>query len=360
MFGRMMNSYYYGKSGKGDFRKEDLPKNRWQLFWEMLRVRLSSLCRLNLMILIAMLPMMIVFMNFVGQNLEALNLITEYQSYATTGTVSDKFPQEAIDVIHAGYNEYIVANPDAAEISVTDYLNIAFWADLQGHLLNALLWLIPCMLITGPVQAGMAYITRNWARDEHAFIWSDFKDAVKENWKYGLGISAITAVMPMIIYTCFTFYGDLTKQSAIYIVPQMITVTLGILWMLATTFMYPIMVSYKVKFKGVLKNSMMLAIARLPHTIAVRLAALIPALLCILIFLLTGFIYSLLALMLYYALFGFAFTRFIAASFTNSIFDKYVNSHIEGAKINQGIASEEDDDDEEEEIPADDAPGADA
>ena len=37
MFGKMMNNFYYGKSGKGDFRKEDLPKNRWQLFWEMLR-----------------------------------------------------------------------------------------------------------------------------------------------------------------------------------------------------------------------------------------------------------------------------------------------------------------------------------
>ena len=44
-----MNSFYYGKSGKGDFRKEDLPQNRWQLFWEMLRVRLSGLFRLNLM-----------------------------------------------------------------------------------------------------------------------------------------------------------------------------------------------------------------------------------------------------------------------------------------------------------------------
>lgn len=39
MFARLMNSFYYGKSGKGDYRKEDLPKNRWQLFWEMLRIR---------------------------------------------------------------------------------------------------------------------------------------------------------------------------------------------------------------------------------------------------------------------------------------------------------------------------------
>ena len=46
MFGKMMNRYYYGKSGKGDYTKEDLPQTRWQLFWEMLRVRLSGLIRL--------------------------------------------------------------------------------------------------------------------------------------------------------------------------------------------------------------------------------------------------------------------------------------------------------------------------
>ena len=44
MFGKMMNRYYYGKSGKGDYTKEDLPQTRWQLFWEMLRVRLSGAC----------------------------------------------------------------------------------------------------------------------------------------------------------------------------------------------------------------------------------------------------------------------------------------------------------------------------
>ncbi|MBR2601674.1 MAG: hypothetical protein IKE08_03155 [Clostridia bacterium] len=62
MFGKLMNNYYYGKSGKGDFRKEDLPENRWQLFWEMLRTRLSALCRLNLMYVVVWLPAMIVIM----------------------------------------------------------------------------------------------------------------------------------------------------------------------------------------------------------------------------------------------------------------------------------------------------------
>ena len=54
-----MNSYFYGKSGKGDYTPDDLPKNRWQLFMEMLRTRMSGLCRMNLMYFVAWLPAMI-------------------------------------------------------------------------------------------------------------------------------------------------------------------------------------------------------------------------------------------------------------------------------------------------------------
>ena len=60
MFGKMMNRYYYGKSGKGDYTPEDLPQTRWQLFWEMLRVRFSALIRLNLMYAVAWLPVIYV------------------------------------------------------------------------------------------------------------------------------------------------------------------------------------------------------------------------------------------------------------------------------------------------------------
>ena len=62
MFGRFMNNYYYGKSGKGDFRKEDLPQNRRQLFLDTLKTRLSGLCRINLLYMLIFLPAMIVMM----------------------------------------------------------------------------------------------------------------------------------------------------------------------------------------------------------------------------------------------------------------------------------------------------------
>ena len=60
MFKQMMNNYYYGKAGKGDLTPDDLPSNRWQLFWETLRVRLSALVRLNLMYVVVFIPLFIV------------------------------------------------------------------------------------------------------------------------------------------------------------------------------------------------------------------------------------------------------------------------------------------------------------
>ena len=85
MFGKMMNSFYYGKSGKGDYRKEDLPTNRWQLFWEMLRVRFSALMRLNLLYMLVWLPAMIVLL------LTAFGMLTGlfwYAFGAEDGTLS--------------------------------------------------------------------------------------------------------------------------------------------------------------------------------------------------------------------------------------------------------------------------------
>ena len=65
MFKNLMNRYYYGKSGQGDYEKEDLPRTRLQLFWEMLRNRAGALMRLNLMYAVVWLPAMFVIFRMV-------------------------------------------------------------------------------------------------------------------------------------------------------------------------------------------------------------------------------------------------------------------------------------------------------
>jgi len=329
MFGRLMNSYYYGKSGKGDYRKEDLPKNRWQLFWEMLRVRLSGICRVNLMTCIAWIPMMIVLMMMINSFVTASNFTSvtdEVTGETYTAIVYEEVRDEAGNVTLAG-----VTTP------------------LNGVVTMGLMMLIPCILITGPLQAGMAYVMRNWARDEHAFAWTDFKDAVKDNWKQGLGISAITAVLPLILFIAFNFYSSMQQKSIFFMLPQMLTLVIGFVWFLALVFFYPLMVSYKMTFGQLIKNGMMLAVARLPQTIVIRICTMIPALIAIAVMFFSGaWLYALLALGAYYLIIGNAFARFVFASFTNGVFDKYINAHIEGVEINRGLAPEDEDDYEDE------------
>ena len=118
--------------------------------------------------------------------------------------------------------------------------------------------------------------------------------------------------------------------------------------------------TYKMKFGQVIKNGLMLAIARLPMTIGVRLATLIPTGIAFVVALLVpnGFLYAMMGLAGYYLILGNSMTRFVDASFTNAVFDKYINSRIEGVEINRGLAKEEDDDYTDEDEPEDDHPAA--
>ena len=313
MFSKWMNSFYYGKSGKGDYTPENLPTNRWQLFWEMLRVRLSALVRLNLMYVVPWLPTMIVLM------IGALSFLTSLNNMVDSGEM------------------------------------IAVGELLGGVVAPTLLLLVPCITITGPFTSGVCYVTRNWARDEHAFIWSDFKDAVKENWKQSLVISFITSLVPLMLYVCWNFYGSMANSNAFMVVPQVLTMMIGLMWCLGVTYFHPLIVSYKLRMRDVIRNGLLLAVARLPMSIGLRLLHALPMIIGVVLMLFVSPMYCMLGLFAYYLLIGFSLSRFVTASYTNAVFDKYINAKIEGAVVNRGLYVPDDDEDEESGEDADDS-----
>lgn len=335
MFGRFMNNYYYGKSGKGDFRKEDLPQNRRQLFLDTLKTRLSGLCRINLMYMLIFLPAMIVMMFFFTNIISNTSnlMIMEENDYASYAEMVKENGQE-VTVTEEQYNELRNSGINAGDL-------------MDNELFRMLVWLIPCLAITGPFTAGLSYVTRNWARDEHAFIWSDFKDAVKENWKQALVLSAITSILPLAGYVGWKFYGNLSAQNVIMIVPQVLVVLVVIIWSISITYMHPLTVTYKLKTKDIIRNGLLLGIARLPMSVGIRLLHCVPALIGAALIWFWNPMIGMLILFAYYALIGFAISRFITASYTNAVFDRFINPRIEGAKVNQGIYTPEEDEDEE-------------
>ena len=335
MFGKFMNNYYYGKSGKGDYTPEDLPKTRMQLFFEMLRVRLSALCRMNLIYMLPWIPtmlvigMLVMYVLTMGVGPTQKQTITNADGTTTTQTVRVELTEE----------EQLALLDQQVEV-------------LPTMINTMLVLLIPCVFITGPWTAGVAYVTRNWSRDEHAFVWSDMKDAMKENWKQALGLSAITSVIPLLMYLCWQFYGSLAVNNWFMTVPQMFTVMVGVVWYLALTYAYPMLVTYKMSFGTIIKNSLLMAVGRLPQSVGIRLLLCVPVALGIALTFLLGSLWVPLAIFAWYMLIGFTLSRFITASYTNAQFDKFINSRIEGAVVNRGLAEEDEDDydeDDEEE-----------
>ena len=314
MFKKAFNSYYYGKSGKGDFEPDDLPRNRWQLFWAMFRIRFTSFFKLNMIALPFFLPTIVVIVLIINSLL--------------------------------GYGAILQQIQEGAETVTPEMLALAQGEGQQvyGLILSGLLWLIPALAITGPAQAGLAYITRNWARDEHAFVFSDFKDTVKENWKQSLLFSLITSVLPAALFLGWVFYGQMVRSNWIWLIPKYFLLSIGVLWSLILCYAYPMLVTYQLPFSGVLRNSLLMAVGKLPQTIGIRLAALIPTGICVAVSLFTP--YALFALMFlggYYILMGYAVSRFLFASVSNAAFDQLLNPRIEGAEIGRGLKKDEDD-----------------
>ncbi len=295
-FRDLMNNYYYGKQGKADYTIESMPQNRRQLFGEVLKVRWSALFGVNLLYMIAWIPAII----WTGLNVTALLNGAETMS----GEV------------------------------------------MSGLLSTWLLIMIPCIAITGPFNAGVSYVLRNWARDEHSFVLSDFKDALKANWKQSLVMSLIDGIMPFLMYTGLRFYGAMMANSGIYAVPLGLMLLVGILWTLASMLAYPMLITYDLKTKDVIRNSVLLSVAKLPFAVLIKLLTLvIPALALGLALLIPSIqMQVIMIVVMLYLVFLVAFNKLIVASYANWLFETYLNPNIEGARTNIGLRPEDWDD----------------
>ena len=306
--------FYYGKAGKHDYTEMDMPKTRVSLFFLVLKDHIFDLIKVNLLQVVFWIP----FMIWTFINLAAI---------------------QSIDV------ESIMAQESGA----LEIMNA-----IASYLVMWLIGLIPCLAITGPSSAGAAYIMRNWARDQHSFLFSDFKDAFKGNWKQALGVSCITALAPTLVYTGVTYYSQMANSNALMMVPLVLVLSIALMWALMLPLLYPMMIGYELRFSALMKNALFMAAARLPQLLMARLITFVP-IAALLMGLYTGNAVVILVVSLYYMLFGFAFSRLVYASVANSVFDKFLNPHIEGAPVGLGLRphSEEDelpdDDDEEDE-----------
>lgn len=316
--------FYYGKAGQADFNPEDLPKNRRELFLAMLKIRFSGLISQNLIYLLFCIPAIFVC----GRAFNFLN--------ALAAAMMD----------------------DAA-------LQVQFSHDWFTLAMIFLAVMIPCLGIAGVGATGTMYILRNWARDQHAFGFSDIKDSIKANWKQGLAFGLLSGVVNLICFVGWYFYhqqaanaGSMFSSIIMSILEGMMIIIVCIWWMMNMA-AYPMMITYDMKFGGLLRNCAIMVVARLPLSMGIWLLSLLPTILFFVAFLLSANMWAMLIWVLFYAVIGFAFNGFLYASYANALFDQYLNPRIAGAPTNMGLRSHEYDDydDENDDTPVNAQPG---
>lgn len=306
MLGNFFNRMYYGKAGKADFNPDDLPTSRVSLFFQMLRIYWGQLVKLNLLYVLFYLPAIVwTFMN------------------------------------------YMVLQNTLVAVDAGELASSAAGGQLLSTLTMYLLILWPCIAITGPATAGVSYVTRNWTRDQHSFMFSDFKDAFKENWKQALAVSAITGIVPLVLFVSYRFYGQMASQSGfLYVIPQAVCLIIGFVWILAVQLFYMMMVTYDLSFKNLLRNGLIMTLGKLPLALGIRICSLWLVILAVALMMIFPAItaYVMLVFMLYYLLFGFAFDRFLFSAYANAVCEKYINPRIDGAKVGMGLRQTTEDD----------------
>ena len=291
----LFSGMFSGKSNRPDFTPDMMPKNRFELFFEMLKLNLFNLLKVNLMYFVFWIPFWIwTWMN--------LNVLLTYDSVE------------------------------------------AFAAD--GYMMVYAMGAALCVMITGPAKCALKYITRNYARDEHVWLWSDFIGAIKANWKQGLALSVLNGLFLFLFVYGLSFYNNMAAAtgSYVYLFLQVLLVVLGVMFLLMNLYAWPMMVTYELKFTQILRNSLVLAIGRLPQSVLFGLITIIPLIIA-------GFW---MPFLFWYFIIGYALASFVNCSYTNAAFDRFFNTRIEGAEVGRGMQKKAEDDDEWEDLDPDD------
>lgn len=213
----------YAKPGKG-VDKNAPQKHRFLLFFDLYFRKFFKFMELNLIYFVITFPLA-AFFTMIGIQMLGLD-----------------FNELANDVLIMAYT-FVVAH------MATPGMQIIWWILVA---ISAILF--------GPVTAGMTYILRNFAREEHAWIFSDLYERSKQNFRQGL----IAGLIDIILIFSFLLYmgmqpvdGMMGHVTTIF---RYIVIAVFIIYQIMRFYLYTIMVTFDMKFIAILKNSFLFSV----------------------------------------------------------------------------------------------------
>ena len=114
----------------------------------------------------------------------------------------------------------------------------------------------------GPISAAYSYVTREFTRSKPVWVVSDGFDAFKANWKQSLILLVVDFAVMFFAVIAIRFYGAGTGYLNFLLYYFICFVF--VIYALAHSFAYQIIVTYECNFINVIKNSIIMTLAKLP------------------------------------------------------------------------------------------------
>jgi len=290
--------YNYNKPGKGV--DPNAPKKHpFLLFWELIGRKFFKYVLLNIMYFVIISPIVV--------------------------------------YIYAAFYGWLVSIGQIERETIVSFL-LELFSNVVSYIPSVLHLplLVISLLLYGPITAGLTYMLRNFAREEHAFT-SDFFSKALENWKQGLVFGILDILAFLVLWVNINYsalVGANTVGMELFgVFVKYFTIVLFVLYLFMRFYTYQMIVTAELSVRAILKNAWLFAILGLGRNII----ATVGILLSVVVFIFINPVIEMFAI----PLFAFSFCRFIAVYTTYPIIEKYIIKPVrdaEKAKAEKDIA----------------------
>ena len=197
-----------------------------------------------------------------------------------SGYMMDEFSANAYSVFPTLYG---VSLFESGSPAVASLLGI-FGRVTTGYAYNVpsiILACLSCLIVFtfGCANVGTTYILRNMVREEAVFLWSDFKYAIKRNWKQALPMGIIDSLMIALLVYAISFYNVNINNGGLTVPFLIISWAALILYFFMRLYIYLMIVTFDLKLSKILKNATFFAILGFKRNIMVLFGVVIMAVL---------------------------------------------------------------------------------
>lgn len=117
----------------------------------------------------------------------------------------------------------------------------------------------------GPISGGYTYLLRNFAREEHVWLFSDFFEKSKETFKLGMVVLLCDLAALVLGINAFGIYTSLMRQGFAYSKYAMVACCISFaIYTFMHYYIYELSVTFENKLGKTFKNALVMGVATLP------------------------------------------------------------------------------------------------